>query len=77
MTWLIRNPLLALLLALAFLAGVFRIRSVWLAGELEKAEARGRELESYRKGRTEADEVDENIGGDPAAAREYLRNRKP
>lgn len=42
MKWLIANPMLALLIVLAFLAGMFRIRSAWLADRLEKVQARAK-----------------------------------
>lgn len=42
MKWIIANPMLALLLALAFLAGFFRIRSAWLADRLEQAQAKAK-----------------------------------
>lgn len=42
MKWIIANPVLALLLALAFLAGFFRIRSAWLADRLEQAQAKAK-----------------------------------
>lgn len=77
MIWLIRNWQLALLMAVAFLAAALGIRSSWLSTRLERAQKRVEDLESYRNGRTQADEVDQRIGGDPAAARKYLRNRKP
>lgn len=77
MIWLLRNWQLALLMALAFVAGAFGIRSSILQTRLERAQKRAEDLEAYRNGRTQADEVDQRIGGDPAAAREFLRNRKP
>ena len=77
MIWAIRNWQLVLIMTLAFVLGLVGIRSASLSNRLAAAKARADELESYRNGRTDADEVDRTIGGDPAAAREFLRNRKP
>lgn len=77
MTWLLRNPMIALLGLLVFLLAAVGIQSASLRNRLDRAKARAKELESYRNGRTESDEVDRTIGGDPAAARKFLRNRKP
>ena len=75
--WVIRNPQIALLGLVVAVLAYMRIEVGWLRSRLDRAQARAKELESYRNGRIEADEVDQSIGGDPAAAREFLRNRKP
>lgn len=75
--WIVRNPQLAVLMAVVALLAAMRIQSASLRNRLDRAKARAKELESYRNGRTETDEVDRTIGSDPAAAREFLRNRKP
>lgn len=77
MTWLFENWRLVLLGLVVAVLAYMRIEVGWLRSRLDRAQARAKELKSYRKGRIEADEVDQSIGGDPAAAREYLRNRKP
>lgn len=77
MIWALRNWQLVLIATLAFLLGIVGIRSASLSNRLAAAKAKAKELESYRNGRNDADEVDRTIGGDPAAAREFLRNRKP
>lgn len=77
MTWLFANWRLVLLGLVVAVLAFMRIEIGWLRSRLDRAQARAKELESYRNGRIEADEVDQSIGGDPAAAREFLRNRKP
>lgn len=73
--WVLRNWKLVLLVALGVILGAMKIRIEWLDRKLEQERARSTELDNYRQQRKQADEVDEEIGDDPAAARQWLHDR--
>lgn len=46
MTWILRNPMTALLIAAGFLLGLMNIRSRWLSDRLERANERNATLQN-------------------------------
>lgn len=67
--WLALNWKLSLFVVMAFVIGIFGIRMNWIDKRLEQEKA-------YRKTRENIDEA-LVYGDDPAAARRWLRERKP
>ena len=75
--WVFMNWRLILLAAAAFGFAALGIRVQWLAAALDRAERRADEAEAYKRGRVKYDQIDHVLADDPAAAREFLRKRKP
>lgn len=73
MTWILRNPMTALLIAAGFLLGLMNIRSRWLSDRLDRANERNATLQAEVEAHDRINKADTGSGLSDADRRKHLR----